>query len=705
LKRTNQVTEQFFQLKYFWESRIGERPLRSKKNLQMSSRCSPDLDFSVFLNGGNLPWRLGHQLEGRDPDSSTDGIWSISQWRCEKRFGNIGNHIVPFEQGIADVSTQVSELMRRTRLFGYFRIPYSEAVVQFLRNNKEVRFSMEITADWYDPPEGILPRVDASPEFLSSHAVPLIACADGNMVFQNSWGAEWGHNGFGMFPVQNWDSTIIDAWFMTSDGLFVPPLSTTGILLRGWKWEPVKDFAIHGREVYDAETDEYLAWAFCVVRDGYLDVDEFFVWPSERGKGYGRQLANMALQLSREMRLPIRQIVSFADTESSQLSGALAVARMLNIRLVESDVRWASMIGTANAVYRPSRNWRPIRPASILEKLRPKAEPPLREPQQYTVFFGTNRSPVNPLKVDDGFSNQRGSQLYVGHCLVEIAVTHTFGTKGRWFRSLWKSANSEVTSVKMIQCLNHDEFKQFAAHFQRKCGDSAQNLLFVHGYQNSFEDAVLRAAQLGVDLKVPGSTFVFSWPSAASAVQYSADEATIDSSIDYLEQFVMMILSDFPDVPLNIVAHSMGNRAVVRLLERLTVQTNLPGRLGQVVFAAPDVDADLFRQSTPKFKNLPKRMSAYVSRADFAVQTSKLLHGYDRVGLAPPVTIADGVETVLVEGFNVFEFLCHDYIASAGPVLHDLFNLIHYDSPPDNRPRIRPVEQEDGKTYWLLPMN
>jgi len=166
-----------------------------------------------------------------------------------------------------------------------------------------------------------------------------------------------------------------------------------------------------------------------------------------------------------------------------------------------------------------------------------------------------------------------------------------------------------------------------------------------------------------------------------------------------------MLLGDFPDVPLNIVAHSMGNRAVVRLFGRLSVQSERPGKLGHVIFAAPDIDADLFRQSTPKFKHLPKRMSAYVSRADVAVQASKILHGYDRVGLAPPVTIADGVETILVEGFDVFEFLCHDYVATAGPVLHDLFNLIHHDSSPDNRARIRPVEQEDGTMYWLLPMN
>lgn len=200
------------------------------------------------------------------------------------------------------------------------------------------------------------------------------------------------------------------------------------------------------------------------------------------------------------MQRPIRQVVSFADTEPGKLEGAHAVARMLNIRLVESDLRWASMIGTKDALHRPSRNWRPVRPASVLEKLRPKAEPPLKEPQQYTVFFGTNRRANNPEKVEEGFSNERGSVLHVGHCLVEIAVTHTFGSKGRFFRSLFPSATSDVTSVKLIHFLDRKMFKQFAEYFQKKCGDKPQNLLFVHGYRDTVShcDSAAISAQSAV---------------------------------------------------------------------------------------------------------------------------------------------------------------------------------------------------------------
>ena len=91
----------------------------------------------------------------------------------------------------------------------------------------------------------------------------------------------------------------------------------------------------------------------------------------------------------------------------------------------------------------------------------------------------------------------------------------------------------------------------------------------MHGYNVSFDEAATRAAQLGYDLKIPGATFFFSWPSAARLDAYAADEATIEAGLPYLEQFVLLLASRFPEVPMNILAHSMGNRAVLRLLEKL----------------------------------------------------------------------------------------------------------------------------------------
>ncbi len=64
----------------------------------------------------------------------------------------------------------------------------------------------------------------------------------------------------------------------------------------------------------------------------------------------------------------------------------------------------------------------------------------------------------------------------------------------------------------------------------RDNGDSPHALVFLHGYSVTFENAAIRAAQLGVDLKVTGAIAFFSWPSRGNPLFYTPDEATIEAS-------------------------------------------------------------------------------------------------------------------------------------------------------------------------------
>src|SRR5260370_26727034 len=72
-----------------------------------------------------------------------------------------------------------------------------------------------------------------------------------------------------------------------------------------------------------------------------------------------------------------------------------------------------------------------------------------------------------------------------------------------------------------------------------KEGEEPQALVFLHGYNVSFEDAAIRAAQIGYDLKVPGPVAFFSWPSRGSLAAYPADEASIEASDQPIADFLV----------------------------------------------------------------------------------------------------------------------------------------------------------------------
>src|SRR5690242_7882870 len=167
--------------------------------------------------------------------------------------------------------------------------------------------------------------------------------------------------------------------------------------------------------------------------------------------------------------------------------------------------------------------------------------------------------------------------------------------------------------------------------------DERGALIFVHGYNVSFEDAALRASQIGFDLSVKGAMAFFSWPSQGSTRGYPADEATIEASEGVIADFMTDFAERSGAGAVHIIAHSMGNRGVLRAVNRIAAkaQRRTGKPFGQVILAAADVDADVFRQLSAAYAEVASRTTLYVSKRDRAVEASRWLHKFARAGLMP----------------------------------------------------------------------
>ena len=96
-----------------------------------------------------------------------------------------------------------------------------------------------------------------------------------------------------------------------------------------------------------------------------------------------------------------------------------------------------------------------------------------------------------------------------------------------------------------------------------------------------------------------------------------------------------------------------------------------------------------------------RRTTLYASPTDRALEFSRWLHTYPRAGFTPPVTIAAGIDTIQVPGFNLLD-LGHSYYAEAGPVLHDLFDLMRRNAAPSERQRLIQVPTDAEEVYWRM---
>lgn len=304
--------EQQIHLQYLWQSPFGKKPGERIRNVRLRvpgqafQFGSPDELFS------DLPYRVAHALEQRDPNS-VSGVWGISHWRAERMCGNVTQSV--YFGPNTDVQESVWEKAKSFRLLCYYRVPTANEAIKLISKTREIRFACEINEDWYDPENGIVPVVSDDARFIASHAIPLLAfdTETKRFSFHHRWG-NWGKRGWGELPIENWNKTILDSWDTACRGLFVPNAIESGIVSRGWKWGTDYASGVHCIDIYDADRDEYLAWAFCVLRDGRLDIDEFFVRPEERGRGYARELSSLVKRLANQLKVSVRLVVSFADT-------------------------------------------------------------------------------------------------------------------------------------------------------------------------------------------------------------------------------------------------------------------------------------------------------------------------------------------------------------------------------------------------------
>jgi esterase/lipase superfamily enzyme len=323
---------------------------------------------------------------------------------------------------------------------------------------------------------------------------------------------------------------------------------------------------------------------------------------------------------------------------------------------------------------------------------------------EVTTYYATNRGLVksaDPTKAYDS----KVAPLSYGRAVVSIPSAHVSGNLE--LPSIWRLQFQPDPKrhflLKDAKVLSFDDAR---AEMARKLeGMKAQSLLiFVHGYNMSFGEAAMRTAQLAYDLKFPGIPFFFSWPSAGKVTGYLHDAETAQLSEDAFDR-MLDDLSQLPVTDVYVIAHSMGSRIVTQVLKSRVDRGKPTTRLSELLLAAPDINADLFRTViAPRLKTLQgTQTTVYASSSDLALMASKAVNGYRRVGeSADGVLVFPGMETVDASraATTVREF-GHSYLTDSAEVLKDIQSIL--------RLKLRASQRglaEAGASpnvYWSLP--
>lgn len=301
------------------------------------------------------------------------------------------------------------------------------------------------------------------------------------------------------------------------------------------------------------------------------------------------------------------------------------------------------------------------------------------------------------------FEPTEGYPLNLGLAEVSIPKSHQKGMIERpdIFRA---ELIEDATRHVMIQKIDRASENEFFEQLQFKVGASPAGsaFVFIHGYNVTFDDALLRTAQISHDLKFPGATILYSWPSHGSVLGYTRDETNVSWSSAHLEKFLLDVVDRTGVKELHLVAHSMGNRAMLGALERIALRKpNDQPMFQQVVMAAPDVDAGEFATRYAKVVDSCSRQSTlYTSATDRALLASLKVHGYSRLGLSSEQPqVFDGVETVEVSPIDT-SLLGHSYYGNHPLLIEDLRAIVGLSKPASSREWLMRFNDDDQLNAW-----
>ncbi|HET6389265.1 alpha/beta hydrolase [Hyphomicrobium sp.] len=343
------------------------------------------------------------------------------------------------------------------------------------------------------------------------------------------------------------------------------------------------------------------------------------------------------------------------------------------------------------------------------------ASDPSKKFKVVPVFYGTDRAiELDPARLR--FGSDRGHKLQLGRALITVPFSHEVPhiERPRIFEIPYfkykiyeetEDPNKHFT-LQEIASLSEDQMLALVKeHLAKSSTFKDHAFVFVHGFNTSFDCALYRTAQIAYDLGFDGVPFLYSWPSGGRVASYTYDYGSAEQAEPMLAEFLKLVIERSGAKSISLIAHSMGNQVLLRVLERMRPKIPEGVVISQVILAAPDVDRDKFNIIAREISNFAKGVTLYAASNDRALgYSARFWGGVPRAGDVPQdgPLIIPGVDTIDVTAVSTDALgLNHSGYAENPALLNDVKALVQLGiRPPDKRLKsILAVESPTG-TFW-----
>jgi esterase/lipase superfamily enzyme len=268
--------------------------------------------------------------------------------------------------------------------------------------------------------------------------------------------------------------------------------------------------------------------------------------------------------------------------------------------------------------------------------------------------------------------------------------------------SFWQSET--IGKHVMITKLEKIDGEKFVSFLKSKLSHVKEKdiLIFIHGFNVTFANAIRRTAQIAYDLKFKGVPMAYSWPSQGEVSEYMHDESSVQYTVPHLVSFLKKVIDNKGDANIHIIGHSMGTRALTNALKEISYIYSGKHVFKNIILAAPDIDKDVFKESLyPYIIKTTDQITLYASSDDSALKLSMTLHGGERIGQGGDnIFVFKGLDTIDATGIDT-SLLGHSYFAEKEILVKDIKDVIQKSLPPTKRKSL--IEKiKANLAYWIF---
>jgi esterase/lipase superfamily enzyme len=376
-----------------------------------------------------------------------------------------------------------------------------------------------------------------------------------------------------------------------------------------------------------------------------------------------------------------------------------------------------------------------------------QACPPEARNNRVEILYATDRLPVDRKGGGQEYGYQRSASLAFGRCTVEIGNDVPWPVLEKNSRVQKRDVplplsvqeileigrfpatpipftkiGKDLVEDSSILARNEQVAGVFRNEVSRRLAETPckEAFVFVHGYNNTFEDSVFVMAELWHFLGRKGLPIVYTWPAGRGGRVrgYNYDRESGEFTIHHLKNF-LRILASCPEIEkIHCLAHSRGTDVLSSAMRELIIEARAAGKnprkefkIADFTLAAPDLDMDVFtqRMMSERLGMGLGRITMYVSEEDKALGFSSwLFAGIQRVGRLAfenltqdqKKRLSQVSDAAIVDARVNSGFIGHSYFYSDPAVSSDLILMMGYGRAPgasNGRPLI-PV----GPNFWRI---